>query len=176
MQHSAAAGYQQASFSKQKVDGEDFIQTDVCPKAGDTILDLGCGTGELSAYVAELVGSQGKVICVDPDKERIQLAKESHSEIENLSFVEGSAINFPGIGAEVYDIIFSSYALQWMTNKQRVFNNMFSSLKVGGKIAISYQDRLPPFEFNAYMLLNPENAEHICNEMYRCEAKTNIKH
>ena len=63
-----------------------------------------------------------------------------------------------------------------MTNKQRVFNNTFSSLKVGGKIAISYQDRLPPFEFNAYMLLNPENAEHICNEMYPCEAKTNIKH
>ena len=33
------------------------------------------------------------VISVDPDKERIQLAKESHSQIENLSFVEGSAIN-----------------------------------------------------------------------------------
>ena len=63
------------------MDGEDFIETDVCPKAGETILDLGCGTGELSAYLAELVGSQGKVIGVDPDKERIQLAKESHSEI-----------------------------------------------------------------------------------------------
>ena len=78
------------------MDGEDFIQTDVCPKAGDVILDLGCGTGELSAYLAELVGPEGKVIGVDPDKERIQLAKESHSQIENLSFVEGSAINFPG--------------------------------------------------------------------------------
>ena len=43
MQHIAAVGYQQASSSKQKVDGEDFIQTDVCPKAGETILDLGCG-------------------------------------------------------------------------------------------------------------------------------------
>ena len=176
MQHIAAAGYQQASSSKQKVDGEDFIQADVCPKAGDAILDLGCGTGELSAYLAELVGPEGKVIGVDPDKERIQRAKESHNQIENLSFVDGSAITFPGIGAEDYDIIFSSYALQWMPNKQRVFSNMFSSLKVGGKIAISYQDRLPPFEFNAYMLLNPENAEHICNEMYRCESKTNIKH
>ena len=44
MQRSAAEGYQQDSLSKQKVDGEDFIQTDVCPKAGDVILDLGCGT------------------------------------------------------------------------------------------------------------------------------------
>ena len=117
MQHIAATGYQQASSSKQKVDGEDFIQTDVCPKAGDAILDLGCGTGELSAYLAELVGPEGKVIGVDPDKERIQLAKESHNQIENLSFVDGSAITFPGIGAEDYDIIFSSYALQWMPSK-----------------------------------------------------------
>ena len=89
MQRSAAEGYQQASLSEQKVDGEDFIQTDVCPKAGDVILDLGCGTGELSAYLAELVGPRGKVIGVDPDKEQIRVAKESHSQIENLSFTEG---------------------------------------------------------------------------------------
>jgi len=115
MQRNEAEGYQQASLSEQRVDGEDFIQTDVCPKAGDVILDLGCGTGELSAYLAELVGPGGKVIGVDPDKEQIQLVKESHSQIENLSFVEKSAINFPGIGAEVYDIIFSNHALHWMT-------------------------------------------------------------
>ena len=79
MHRSAAEGYQQNSLSEQKVDGEDFIQTDVCPKVGDVILDLGCGTGELSSYLAELVGPEGKVIGVDPDKERIQLAKETQS-------------------------------------------------------------------------------------------------
>ena len=131
MQRSAAEGYQQASLSEQKVDGEDFIQTDVCPKVGDVILDLGCGTGELSADLAELVEPEGKVIGVDPDNERIQLAKETHNQIENLSFVEGSAINFPGIGAEVYSIVFSNYVLHWMGNKQQVFNNMCESLKSG---------------------------------------------
>ena len=79
MHRSAAEGYQQNSLSEQKVDGEDFIQTDVCPKVGDVILDLGCGTGELSAYLAELVGPEGKVVGIDPDKERIQLAKETQS-------------------------------------------------------------------------------------------------
>ena len=47
---SAAESYKQASFSAQKRIGEDFIQRDVCPQVGDVILDLGCGTGELSAY------------------------------------------------------------------------------------------------------------------------------
>ena len=173
MQRSAAEGYQQSSLSEQKVDGEVFIQTDVCPKVGDVILDLGCGTGELSAYLAELVGPEGKVIGVDPDKERIQLAKETHNQIENLSFVEGSAINFPGIGAEVYDIVFSNYALHWMGNKQQVFNNMFESLKVGGKVAVQYMSYLPLFDYNAYVLLNPENAERIFR-LFHFESKTKI--
>ena len=176
MQRSAAEGYQQASLSEQKVDGEDFIQTDVCPKAGDVILDLGCGTGELSAYLAELVGPRGKVIGVDPDKERIRVAKESHSQIENLSFTEGSAASFFRMDSNSYDIVFCNAALHWMPEKQQVFNGMFSSLKDGGKIAVNYLDRPPPFEFNAYMLLNPGNGERICHEMYQCESKTKIEH
>ena len=52
---------------------------------------------------------------------------------------------------------------------------MFSSLKAGGKIAANYLDRLSPFEFHAYMLLNPENGECICKEMYQCETKTKIE-
>ena len=172
--NNAAEGYKQASFSVQKDDGETFIQTDVCPQAGDAILDLGCGTGELSAYLAGLVGPEGRVIGIDPDKERIQLAQQSHIQITNLSFVEGSASDLPGIGAESYDIIFSNYALHWMPNKQQVFKNMFASLKVGGKIVIQYVTHLPPFELNAYKLLNPENADRIFQK-YQCESKTKIE-
>ena len=48
--------------------------------AGDFTLDLGCSTGELSApYLAEPVGPEEKVIGVDPDKERIEMARQSHS-------------------------------------------------------------------------------------------------
>ena len=132
---SAAEGYKQASFSAQKRIGEDFIQIDVCPQVGDVILDLGCGTGELSAYLAELVGAEGKVIGVDPDKERIQLARQSHVHMKNVSFAEGSSTNFLGKGSNAYDIVFCNFALHWMPEKQQVFNDMFSSLKVGGKIA-----------------------------------------
>ena len=84
---SAAQGYKQASFSAQKVDGEKFIHTDVRPQLGDVILDLGCGTGELSAYLAEQVGPAGKVIGVDPDKERIMSAGSEISQWHQESFV-----------------------------------------------------------------------------------------
>ena len=49
---------------------------------------LGCGTGELShsAYLAEKVGPEGRVFGVDPDKERIQLARQTLVDIKNLFF------------------------------------------------------------------------------------------
>ena len=171
---SAAEGYKQASFSAQKRIGKDFIQIDVCPQVGDVILDLGCGTGELSAYLAELVGADGKVIGVDADKERIQLARQSHVHLKNLSFAEGSSTNFVGMGSNAYDIVFCNFALHWIPEKQQVFNDMFSSLEVGGKIALYYNDHIPPFMMNAFKELDLEKVESIC-QMYDIEPKSRIE-
>ena len=172
--YDAALGYKQVSRSVQKVDGQMFIEKEVCPQPGDAILDLGCGTGELSAYLAELVGPEGKVVGVDPDKERLLLAQQSFGEVKNLSFVEGSASNFPGIGSESYDIIFSNYVIHWIPDKQEVFNNMFGSLKRGGKIAIQYNDRFLSFEMSAYKALNPENAPRFL-EICQFEERAKIE-
>ena len=171
--YEAAVGYKQSSLSVQKVDGNMFIDADVCPQAGDAILDLGCGTGELSAYLAELVGPEGKVVAVDPDKERLLLAQQSFGEAKNLSFVEGSASNFPGIDSESYNIIFSNYVIHWIPDKQEVFKNMFESLKRGGKIAIQYMGHLFPLE-SAFKVLNPENAQRF-SEMCNSEERAKIE-
>ena len=71
-----ADGYQQNS-KWQRNGGKRFVENEVVPYLGNDILDLGCGTGELSAYLAELVGPKGRVLAVDPDKERIRVAQES---------------------------------------------------------------------------------------------------
>ena len=173
--YDAALGYKQGSLSIQNVDGKKFIETDVCPQTGEAILDLGCGTGELSAYLAKVVGPEGTVVGVDPDKERLLLAQQSYGEVKNLSFVEGNASHFPGIGSESYDIIFSNHVIHWIRDKQEVFKNMFESLKGGGKITIQYVSHLHPFAKNAFKVLNPETAEHICEFMYQCEERETIE-
>ena len=87
----AASSYQQSSITVQLEGGKTFICKDVLPQPGGVILDLGCGTGELSAFLAELVGPHGHVIAVDPDTNRLNLAKETHRHVKNLFFVEGNS-------------------------------------------------------------------------------------
>ncbi len=43
-------------------------------KSGERVLDIGCGTGRLGAYVADLVAPQGEVLGIDPLPLRIDLA------------------------------------------------------------------------------------------------------
>ena len=168
-----AESYQQIS-SRQRETGRQLIQDELNLQQGDAILDLGCGTGELSAYLAELVGQQGKVLGVDSDIERIKVAQESHKGVNNLSFVEGSTSNFPNMGTETYDIVYCSSVLHWVTDKRKAFRNMFSSLKPGGKIVMLYCDRLPTVYDRVYHELNPENVDALLN-MYKFETRPVIE-
>ena len=59
------------------------------------MLDLGCGTRNLSRVLAERVGPEGKVTGVDPDRERIQIAQEQYGNDSNLNFLVGSDEDFP---------------------------------------------------------------------------------
>jgi len=96
-------------------------------------------------------------------------------EVTNLSFVEGSASNFPGIGSESHDIIFRTHVIHWISNKQEVLNNNFRSPRSGGKMAAQYADNLHPFVLSAYKELNPENEERLISEMFQLEERAKIE-
>ena len=76
MEKSQAQEYTEKS-SMQEEDSLRLIRQ-LCPQEGMKVLDLGCGTGYLSKVLAERVGLRGKVVAVDPDKERLRIAKETY--------------------------------------------------------------------------------------------------
>ena len=89
------------------------------------MLDLGCGTGNLTRVLAEQVGREGRVTGVDSDRERIQIAKEQYGNVSNLNFLVGSDEDFPH---GPYDVVFANYVVHWIKDKERVFQNVFENL------------------------------------------------
>ncbi|XP_046854889.1 carboxy-S-adenosyl-L-methionine synthase-like [Xenia sp. Carnegie-2017] len=119
--------------------GKKFIEI-AGVQSGDKILDMGCGTGELTSFLAEIVGRDGKVVGVDPDIGRIQYAKQKHLSLhENLVFENGdSSTEFHQRNKSYYDVHFSNFVFQWLSpeRKEEYARVAFESLKYGGIIAL----------------------------------------
>lgn len=95
------------------------------PISGEIILDLGCGTGGLTADIAK---SGAKVIGIDSSKDMILEAENKFSNIEFI-IANGQSFKFDF----KFDAVFSNAALHWMTNPVEVIQNIYNCLKPGGR-------------------------------------------
>ena len=100
---------------------------------GSKVLDVGCGTGYLSKVLADLVGPDGKVVAIDPDVDRLMLARKKYPAI-NLEYRKGCAEDLPGRG---YDVIFSNEVFHWVQDLDCVFQKAYTVLNEGGKFAFN---------------------------------------
>jgi|AntDeeMinimDraft_5_1070356.scaffolds.fasta_scaffold00110_16 SAM-dependent methyltransferase len=94
------------------------------PEPGDRILDLGCGTGHLTAEIAAAVGDEGDVVGVDQSAEMITEAREQYP---GLAFERADVTEYdPG---ESFDAVFSNAALHWMTDQDAVVGRVADALR-----------------------------------------------
>ena len=137
-----------------------------CVKRGDKLLDMGCGTGELTSSLAEIVGKDGQVVGVDPDFGRIQYAKQKHLSLHsNLVFEHGdSSTDFFQRNKSYYDVHFSNYVFQCLSpeRKEDFGRVAFDSLKYAGKIAILSYESHPHVTKQAQEIIfdNPDFFKH----------------
>ncbi|WKN43825.1 class I SAM-dependent methyltransferase [Tunicatimonas pelagia] len=103
--------------------GADLIKW-LNPQAGEDILDLGCGTGELTEQIAQ---SGAKVIGIDQSEEMIQQAQRQHPErlfqVQNATQLS----NLPQ-----FDAIFSNATLHWILDARTVLKQIYQHLKPDG--------------------------------------------
>jgi len=100
------------------------------PQKGERILDLGCGTGDLTHEIAM---SQAEVVGMDASPNMIQRARKKFPEI---TFVEGDGHRFEA--SKPYDAIFSNAALHWMKNPGLVVESIWKALKPGGRLVAEF--------------------------------------
>ena len=100
------------------------------PKAGERILDVGCGTGHLTQTIAERGAT---VVGFDSSPEMIGQARQN---FPRLQFILGDAAEMEF--RSEFDAVFSNAALHWMKNASQVAKGMADALKPGGRLAIEF--------------------------------------
>jgi trans-aconitate methyltransferase len=123
------AGHYNQSFSFIWQYGEGVLDLlDARPE--EHILDLGCGTGHLSAQIAE---SGASVIGMDSSSEMVSAARASYPEI---GFHQMNAANFRFL--EPFDAVFSNATLHWVHPPEQAVICMREALKPGGRLVAEF--------------------------------------
>jgi ubiquinone/menaquinone biosynthesis C-methylase UbiE len=112
---------------------------------GERVLDVGCGTGLLSAFVADLVGPRGSVHAVDPLPLRVALAQKKAPK--NLEASVGVAEDLSAFGDESFDAVFLNSVFHWLPEKLVPLREAHRVLKRGGRLAISSAATDRPHDF-----------------------------
>ncbi|WP_370688415.1 methyltransferase domain-containing protein [Chryseobacterium sp. EO14] len=95
-------------------------------------IDLGCGTGEQTAILAEKF-PEAVFIGIDSSAEMLEQSKSL--ENERLHFRQETTEEILK-SDEKWDLIFSNAALQWSDNHQKLFPELISKLNCNGQLAI----------------------------------------
>lgn len=126
--------------------------------AGSTVLDVGCGIGGTSRYLAENL--QCKVIGVTISSRQVEIANKitrqidsrEVAEVDDYGFIKigSGSVNFVELDAEkmdsyfnkpakkiTFDYVWISEAMSHLPNKELFFRNAFALLNVGGKLVVA---------------------------------------
>jgi trans-aconitate 2-methyltransferase len=108
------------------------------------VVDLGCGTGELTRQLADTLPNSD---VTGLDSSAQMLEKASAHAGGGLHFEQGDQAQLTGD----WDLIFSNAALQWSENHEELVPRLFERLLPGGQIAVQV----------------PSNHNHISHQLYR---------
>lgn len=97
---------------------------------GQTILDLGCGTGMLTV---QLAGLCNKIVGVDSSQSMIEKAKEQFSNIE---FMVCDALTLPF--ENEFDVVFSNAVFHWISDHDTLLKNIYKVLKPKGLLVCEF--------------------------------------
>ncbi len=107
--------------------GEDVLGL-LNPQPGERILDVGCGTGHLTAQIA---ASGARVVGLDSSAAMIETAQAAYPKLE---FKQADATNFSL--AEPFDAVFSNAALHWVLQAEAAVKCMSRALRSGGRLVM----------------------------------------
>jgi ubiquinone/menaquinone biosynthesis C-methylase UbiE len=104
-------------------------------RPGESVLDVGCGTGILARLAAERVGPGGSVFALDVNAGMLAVARSLPSATQ-IKWYETAAESVP-LPDGSFDVILCGLSLQFFADRPAALREMHRLLKPGGRVCIS---------------------------------------
>jgi ubiquinone/menaquinone biosynthesis C-methylase UbiE len=103
--------------------------------AGQRVLDIGSGVGDVSLLLARLVGATGEVVGVERDAKSVECARgrAAAANLKNLNFVQSDVAHFAS--NEKFDAVAGRFVLQFIPDPAAVLRCLCQHVRPGGIIA-----------------------------------------
>lgn len=102
----------------------------LAPQPEESILDLGCGTGQLTAQIA---ATGAKVVGLDVAESAIAQCRQNYPQIE---FIVANGADFAFDRG--FDVVFSNAALHWIHPPAAAVKCIYEALKPGGRLVAEF--------------------------------------
>ena len=110
-------------------------------RKGMRVLEVGCGSGAYTTFVARVVGGGGKVYALDIQPEMLQqlqskLAKPENEDIRNIELINSSAYELP-FDDDSLDLVYMVTVLQEIPDRNKTLQQVRRVLKPGGILSVT---------------------------------------
>jgi SAM-dependent methyltransferase len=108
------------------------------PAAGERVLDIGCGTGDIAFALAERVGAEGRVVAVDisPILLACAAARAPRSVASRIDFIEADAQTHPFLPKQ-FDLLVSRFGTMFFADPVAAFGNLRRALRSGARLHLA---------------------------------------
>ena len=122
---------------REQKERTDLLLSLLALRPGDTVADIGAGTGYFSLPIARLVGPTGRVLAVDIQPEMLAIVEQraSMEQITNVSLILASETN-PMLPLNTVDLVLMVDAYHEFSYPREVLEHAVDALSQGGRIVL----------------------------------------